>query len=99
MSKRKQKRDQRQLVAELVRFLRTGKRESITVQEYFEITELRRHWTEEEKNLLYSGLKRTNALSVSTSHHTKEITVRDTDARSERVINVTYTRMEVALLV
>ena len=99
MSKRKQKRDQRQLVAELVRFLRTGKRESITVQEYLELTEPRKHWTEEEKNLLYSGLQRTKALTISTSQHEKPITIRDTGERIDRVIKVTYTRIEVALLV
>lgn len=98
MSKRKQKRDQRQLVAELIRFLRTGKRESITVQEYIELTEPRKHWTEEEKNLLYSGLDRTKALSISKSHHEKLVTMRDLTHPNGKEVKVTYTRIEVALL-
>lgn len=98
MSQRKKKREQRQLIAELIRFLRTGKRESIVIEEYFELTNARKHWTTEQKSLLYSGLERTSALSVTKSQHEKLVTVRDLDYPSGRSITVTYIRMEATLL-
>lgn len=99
MSQRKKKREQRQLVAELIRFLRTGKRESIVIEDYFELTNTSQKWTKEKKSLLYSGLERTNALSISRSQHEKSVTVRDIDYPNGRSITVTYTRMEAKLLV
>jgi len=98
MSGRKKKREQRQLVAELIRFLQTGKRESIVIETYFELTNARKKWTNEKKSLLYSGLERTNALSVSKSQHEKLVTVRDLDYPSGKSITVTYIRMEATLL-
>lgn len=99
MSQRKKKRDQRQLVADLIRFLRTGKRESIVIEDYFELTDARKHWTKEQKNLLYSGLERTSALTVTKSQHEKLVTIRDLEYPKGRSIAVTYTRMEATLLV
>jgi hypothetical protein len=98
MSKRKQKRLERQLVAELIRFLRTGKRKSITIQEYFELTDAKKQWTLEKKSLLYSGLERTKALSIAKSQHEKLVTMRDLSYPREYSITVTYTRLEVTLL-
>lgn len=98
MSKRREKRTQRQLVAELIQFMRTGKRKSISVEDYFQLTDKRKHWTSEHKNLLYRGLQRSKAVTVSKSQNEKCLTVRDIESASVREITVSYTRMEVALL-
>lgn len=98
MSKRREKQTQRQLVAELMQFLRTGKRKSISVEEYFQLTDKRKHWTPERKSFLYSGLKRSKAVTLSNSQNEKQLRVRDNESSSVREITVSYTRMEVALL-
>lgn len=98
MSQRKKKKEQRKLIAELIQFLRTGKRQSIVIEEYFDLTDDKYHWTTEQKSLLYSGLNRTSALSISTSQHEKTATLRDLENPKGYSIRLTYTRIEATLL-
>lgn len=60
MSQRKKKQEQRQLVAELIRFLQTGKRQSIVIEDYFKewngngpiftsnVNKSKKYWTEKQ---------------------------------------------------
>lgn len=88
----------KELIDELLRFLRSGKRQSISIEEYIELTSSMIQWTDKRKRSLYRALDRTNALSVTQTQHTKPMIVKDVEAHGNRKIDITYTRTLAAIL-
>ncbi|OTN83926.1 hypothetical protein A5819_003476 [Enterococcus sp. 7E2_DIV0204] len=91
--------NQKQLIDDLINFLRSGKRKSIVIADYIALTNPTKKWTEKQKKELYRALERTNALSIANTQCTKIMSVRENDSPKNRSIEVNYTRTEVMLLV
>lgn len=91
--------NQKQLIDDLIQFMRSGNRKTIAIADYIKLTNSRKKWTDKQINELYRALDRTQALSVSSSQHEKPMKVRDVETQKIRSITVTYTRIEAMLLV
>lgn len=88
----------KELIVELLQFLRSGNRQSISIEDYLEVTNQTIQWTDQRKRALYKALERTKALSVTKTQHTKPMIVKDHKKHGNREIAITYTRTQAAIL-